>query len=133
MARVLIADDDLDIRETMAFFLEMEGHEILVAANGLEMLDRLRISASPLVVLTDQFMPHVSARHLLELLYAAPDDLVRHAYVFVTGAPHALPAMPVEACPNTFFAIVSKPFDLDELSSVLASALAHLDGSDGKR
>jgi CheY-like chemotaxis protein len=126
MAAVLIADDDLDIRETLAFFLEGEGHEVLMAADGHEMLRQLHESASPLVVLADQFMPHVSARHLIELLYAAPPDLTRHAFVFVTGAPHALPAVPLEACPDTFFAVVSKPFDLDELGAVLARAFEHL-------
>jgi DNA-binding NtrC family response regulator len=93
------------------------------------MLDLLRSSAFPLVVLADQFMPHISARHLVELLYGSPSELTRHAYIFVTGAPHALPAMPVEACPDTFFAILPKPFDLDEISEVLARAAAHLNDS----
>src|SRR5262245_40153762 len=105
MAVVLIADDDLDIRETLALYLEQEAHRVLMAADGQEMLDLLRASPTPLVVLADQFMPHVSARHLVELLYAAPPELTRHAFVFVTGAPHALPSMPVEACPGTFFAV----------------------------
>ncbi len=129
MAAVLIADDDLDIRETLTFFLEEEGHTVQTAADGQAMLGRLRASATPLVVLADQFMPHVSARHLVELLYGSPPELTRHAYIFVTGAPHALPAMPVEACPDTFFAIVPKPFDLDEISGVLTRATAHLNDS----
>jgi CheY-like chemotaxis protein len=129
MAVVLIADDDLDIRETLALFLGMEGHQVRMAADGQEMLDLLRSSPAPLVVLADQFMPHVSARYLVEALYAAPPELTRHAFVFVTGAPHALPPMPVEACPATFFAVVPKPFDLDELGEMLARANTHLDES----
>jgi CheY-like chemotaxis protein len=131
MAVVLIAEDDPDARETLEDFLGDEGYEVPTAADGQKMLEALRASARPMVALIDQYMPRVSARHLIELLYAAPSDLARHAFIFVTGAPYALPAMPVDACPGTFFAVVPKPFELDEINSALEHTAAHLKAGNG--
>jgi CheY-like chemotaxis protein len=37
--RVLVVDDEEDIREMLAEFLSLAGYEVLVAANGLESLN----------------------------------------------------------------------------------------------
>ena len=54
--RVLIIDDEPDMRETMRYLLEREGFEVLVAAEGSEAMKLVR-SASVDVVVTDIYMP----------------------------------------------------------------------------
>ena len=54
---VFIIEDDPDTREMMAKFLELEGFEIQVAANGSQALDRLREGTAANVILLDLMMP----------------------------------------------------------------------------
>jgi CheY-like chemotaxis protein len=54
---ILIVDDDVDIRDTLADFLEDEGYTVGAAANGREALAYLREHLSTSVVLLDLMMP----------------------------------------------------------------------------
>ena len=56
--RVLIVEDDADIRTTVAELLEDEGYHVASVANGLEALDCLRAAHElPDVILLDLMMP----------------------------------------------------------------------------
>ena len=56
MARILIIDDEADMRAVLEQTLSVAGHEIVLAANGQEGIDQYR--ATPVdVVVTDLFMP----------------------------------------------------------------------------
>lgn len=56
MARILVVDQTLSVREALVFVLELEGHEATAAATGHEALDLL--SAEPFdVVLVDPHLP----------------------------------------------------------------------------
>ncbi len=56
MARVLVIDDDPDVRAVTSELLASAGHEVLVAANGLEGLEAQRRCPAD-VALVDLFMP----------------------------------------------------------------------------
>jgi CheY-like chemotaxis protein len=58
-ARVLIVEDDRDIREAMAEGLEDAGYSVLTAENGADALARLRQAAAarPAIILLDLMMP----------------------------------------------------------------------------
>jgi CheY-like chemotaxis protein len=56
MARVLIVEDDVDVRDAMAQVLEVEGHEVRCAANGCAGLIEARLQR-PDVILLDLMMP----------------------------------------------------------------------------
>jgi CheY-like chemotaxis protein len=61
LREVLIVEDDLDIRETIAQILQDEGYRVRVAGNGREALERLREGAPPpSVILLDLMMPIMS-------------------------------------------------------------------------
>jgi CheY-like chemotaxis protein len=60
LGRVLVVDDDADIRDTIGDILEMRGYEVARAANGREALERLRDGPRPCVILLDLMMPVVS-------------------------------------------------------------------------
>jgi CheY-like chemotaxis protein len=55
--RVLVVDDDADIRDSIADILELRGYEVARAANGREALDHLRRGPQPCVILLDLMMP----------------------------------------------------------------------------
>jgi len=59
MSVILVADDDADIRDLVAYRLERDGHDVTTVADGLAVLDHLAVSAVDLVIL-DVMMPGMS-------------------------------------------------------------------------
>jgi CheY-like chemotaxis protein/predicted transcriptional regulator len=55
--RVLVVDDDADIRQQLAEILAEEGYDVITAANGREALERLRDGGRPSLILLDLRMP----------------------------------------------------------------------------
>jgi len=53
---ILVVDDNPDITETIRFNLELEGYEVIIAANGWEALGAFRAKKPDLVVL-DVMLP----------------------------------------------------------------------------
>jgi CheY-like chemotaxis protein len=55
---VLLIDDDADLREAMASVLEENGCQVVVAGNGQQALERLRLGKlRPTLILLDLMMP----------------------------------------------------------------------------
>jgi CheY-like chemotaxis protein len=55
--RVLVVDDDADIRETVSLILEDEGYEVVSAPDGAAALAELRDGSPPDLILLDLMMP----------------------------------------------------------------------------
>lgn len=64
MARILIVDDEPDLRFLMARYLEVDGHEVQQAGNGKVALERLRSETFDLM-LTDNSMPVMDGPELV--------------------------------------------------------------------
>lgn len=56
MAKILIVDDDPDIRDAASIILESAGHEVVTAQDGLEGLELLK-SEKPDMMILDLLMP----------------------------------------------------------------------------
>lgn len=54
---ILIVEDDLDTREMLGRFLELEGYAVETASNGRQALERLEEGARACVILLDLMMP----------------------------------------------------------------------------
>lgn len=122
MAHVLVVDDDADIRTSMRSLLEdIGGYTVIEAPDGLEGLKILRASMEPLVVLLDLLMPGLDGMDVLRQV-AADEKLVRkHAYVLVTVSRLAQP-LEFASSVEMEVPVVSKPFDMDDLLSIVAAA-----------
>lgn len=59
MARILVAEDERDIRELIAFTLQFAGHEIAQAANGAEAVE-LAPQVKPDLIMMDVRMPKMT-------------------------------------------------------------------------
>jgi CheY-like chemotaxis protein len=57
MTSVMVVEDDVLIRMGICSVLQVEGYEILEAANGLEALQRLRQHPLPCLIILDLMMP----------------------------------------------------------------------------
>ncbi len=111
--RVLIADDDEDMRDFLVQALQEEGYETLCAKDGAEALDLLKRQDFHLV-LTDLKMPGASG---LEVLQAAKSASLYQPVVLMTAFGSIDSA--VEAMKYGAYSYITKPFDLDDFFHLL--------------
>ena len=83
MARILIAEDERDIRELVAFSLQFGGFEVVQAANGAEAVERAPVE-KPDLILMDVRMPKMTGYEACRALKAMPD--MRHIPVVFLSA-----------------------------------------------
>ena len=118
--RLLVADDDRDIRELVAFKLEHAGFTVETVDDGVRALERARADHPALVVL-DVMMPGLSGLDVARQLRADPDT---------AGIPVILlTARAQELDVESGFAVgvddyVIKPFSPRELLSRVNAVLA---------
>ncbi len=67
MAKLLIVDDDEDMRESLAVLFRGAGHEVTCVPNGREALATV-LAAPPDVVLLDLLMPEMDGPSFLEVV-----------------------------------------------------------------
>lgn len=72
MPKILIAEDEPDIRELVAFTLRFAGYEVVAAANGEEAV-QLAGSEMPDLALMDVRMPRMTGYDACRAMKASPD------------------------------------------------------------
>jgi len=65
---VLIVEDDVELRASIADLLKADGYEIDLATNGAEAINHLETSMRPCAVVVDLLMPGIVGQELLEYL-----------------------------------------------------------------
>jgi CheY-like chemotaxis protein len=81
VTRILIIDDDPDIRRVLADLLAL-AHEIVIASNGADAIEPLRGGDRFDVILSDVMMPRLDGVRLYrDLLELAPDQARRTAFM----------------------------------------------------
>lgn len=75
MSRILVVDDDPNIRELVRLFLEREGIDVFEASNGSEALAKLESTRADMVIL-DIMMPQMDGWELCRTLRAAGETPV---------------------------------------------------------
>lgn len=117
--RILVCDDTAQIRQLIRVNLELEGYEVVEAADGLEALGILEDPAQmlPDVITVDALMPRRDGWWTVSMIRADP-RLEHIPIVMVTASvqPHHR-AQAEQAAVDAF---VAKPFDPDELLAVIA-------------
>lgn len=114
-ARILVVEDDSDLRRSLAEVLEDEGCEVTCARDGQDALRQLAESAAPHAILLDLTMPGMdgwtfrSRQRSDPRLAAIPTVVISAAHASDAGAVAAL-------APAAF---LSKPFDVGSLIDAL--------------
>ena len=67
MSKVLLVEDDINLREIYAARLSAEGHELVVASDGEEALSKA-VAEKPDLILLDVMMPKISGFDVLDIL-----------------------------------------------------------------
>ena len=109
VARVLIVDDELDIRETISEVLGFEGHEVFSASDGEQALVRCR-QLKPDLILLDLMMPGMNGWDFRRAQLRDPEIA-------------AIPVVVVSAVGRSgdlsASGFLPKPFGLDDLLAVV--------------
>ena len=116
--RVLVVDDEKNIREGLARSLEMDGYEVLLASDGLAALSVMAEDEIDLI-LSDLRMPGMSGDELLRRVVA---DWPTVSVIILTG--HGTIETAVQSMRSGAFDFLTKPVNLGRLSLLVKRALA---------
>lgn len=114
---ILVADDDLSVRTVLTQALKREGYEVLAADNGATLYQWVLEGRGDLVI-TDVMMPGENGLDLIPKIHRRAPDM----RVIVISAQNALTTA-VSASEKGALEYLAKPFDIDELLSVVKNAL----------
>ena len=117
MARILVVDDEADIRELLVGFLTGEGYEVEVAWSGREALTKIQVQ-SPDLVLLDVKLEKESGVELLQEIREQNKPL---KVIMVSGCEEGDYWPQAEKLGAV--AYVSKPFDLARFSELIQKIL----------
>lgn len=84
MAKVLIVEDEGDLRELIAGEVEDMGHEVIVAQNGEEAL-QCAVTGNPQVILSDINMPRMNGYQFRQELVKRHPHLGKLPFIFVSA------------------------------------------------
>lgn len=120
MAKIVVADDDEDIRQLVTFKLQQGGHDVLAVANGSDAVTACQQEA-PALALLDVMMPGMSGLDATRALRADPVT-ARLPIILLT-------ARAQESDIEQGFSLgaddyITKPFSPRELASRVAAVLA---------
>ncbi len=115
-ARILLVDDEEDIRDVLTIALEDIGYDVTTAENGMEALEKFDTADFPLV-LTDIKMPGMDGIELLKKIkQISPDTEI----IMVTG--HGDMDLAIESFRNEAVEFITKPVDINTLGIAISRA-----------
>ncbi|HEV2521480.1 MAG TPA: sigma-54 dependent transcriptional regulator [Candidatus Acidoferrales bacterium] len=118
---ILIIDDEVNLRRTLAEILLERGYDVLEAGDGSEAIDLLG-KTTPDLVFSDWRMPKMGGEEVLRYM-RTEQRLAAIPIIVITafGSSHNA----IEAVRLGAYDFVIKPFDLEEISLTVERALAH--------
>ena len=69
MTRVLVVEDEINLREPLVFLLQREGYDVIEAEDGLAALDSFRTHGADIVLL-DLMLPGLSGNEVCRAIRA---------------------------------------------------------------
>jgi two-component system OmpR family response regulator len=119
MARILVAEDDADIRHLVTQLLVDDGHEVAAVGNGATAVDKL-LADPPDIAILDVMMPGLDGYSVLEHLRRAGLDSTTKIMILSASSRERdyqrSSALGV-------YKRLSKPFDPDELLAAVGELL----------
>ncbi|MBP7690968.1 MAG: response regulator [Anaerolineales bacterium] len=120
MAKILVAEDERDIRDLIAFTLQFAGHEVVTASNGEEGL-QAALRETPDLIISDVRMPKMTGYEMCRLIKAEPRT-AHIPVVFLSAKGQDQEVQSGLAAGATEYLL--KPFAPDQLMAKVAELLA---------
>lgn len=116
MAKILIIDDERSIRNSMKDILNFEGHEVVLAENGMEGIVAVK-SEKPEVVFCDIKMPKIEGIEVLERIKEFSQET---PVIMISG--HGTIDTAIEAIKKGAYDFIEKPLDLNRILITIKNA-----------
>jgi two-component system response regulator CpxR len=114
--RILLVEDDPDLRDIVQDILENEGYDVIPAAHGRQALEYLRTTRrgddAPALVILDLLMPIVTGWEVLDAI--RDDPWLQMPVIVISAFGHSEP--------NGVAVYLRKPFNVDELMDAVRGA-----------
>lgn len=120
MARIVVADDDVDIRELVEFKLTTMGHEVVAVGDGAAALAACRERRPDLCVL-DVMMPGVSGLDAIRTIRTDPELLDLPVILLTARAQESDVSTGFDSGADDY---ITKPFSPRELASRVDALLS---------
>ena len=120
MARLVVADDDEDIRELVVFKLRQSGHDVVAVGDGAAAVAACQ-EERPALVLLDVMMPGMSGLDAARVLRQSPETATIPVIMLTARAQETDIEQGFAAGADDY---VTKPFSPRELASRVAAVLA---------
>ncbi len=118
-ARILVADDEPNLRRVLSAMLRRDGHEVIQATDGAEALELITPGGTELdVVITDLRMPQVDG---MEVLRHAARTSPQVPVIMITA--YGSVGQAVEAIKAGAFDYIEKPFEQDQIRVIVDKAV----------
>jgi len=82
--KVLIIEDDVDIRELISFFMEKEGYEVFEASDGMAGL-KLAKTHHPHIIILDLMLPLLDGINLAQMVKKSPEKYGNPKIIMLTA------------------------------------------------
>ena len=116
--RIVLADDELNLRKVLGAILLRDGYEVLEARDGEEALRQVAANPGIAALITDLRMPRLDGMGLLRRIVAEHPDV---PVIMITA--HGSVDSAVEAVKLGAFDYIEKPFEQSQIQQVVAKAL----------
>jgi two-component system, NtrC family, response regulator HydG len=120
MARILIADDQEMMRDSLAGILAREKHEVVAAGDGQAAVERLATGQKFDLLITDVKMPKIGGLDLVSEARRVRPDMPIVVMTAFANVPTAVDAMKRGA-----YDFIQKPFEADVIVLLVERALEH--------
>ena len=122
MATILIIDDEAGVRITLQTMLELEGHQVILAEDGLIGIRKIQQYINEIdLIITDIMMPGANGLSVIKKAQELKENL---PVIAISGGGNRLEDKdPLEAAIELKVATLRKPFNASELHETLKNAL----------
>ena len=125
MSRILVVDDEANLRKVLAAILRKDGYEVAVAEDGEQALAEFEKNGAD-VIITDLVMPKLGGMDILMKVRAARTPV---PVIIITA--HGTVDSAVEAIKLGAFDYITKPFEHAEIRAVVAKAARTQEANQG--
>lgn len=118
--KILVADDEESLRKLLSVVLKADHYDVILAQNGQQALDLIDEHKDIDLMLIDIRMPKIDGLQVLERIKQNPSNvpiILMTAYAGIETA--------VKALQQGAFDYIVKPFDLNDMKSLINKALNH--------
>jgi two-component system alkaline phosphatase synthesis response regulator PhoP len=126
MAKILVADDERDIRELIGFTLRFAGFEVVLTADGIEAIEKAPLE-QPDLILLDVRMPRITGYEVCRQLKENPaTSAIPIVFLSAKGQDGEIK----QGLESGAVEYIVKPFAPDELTHQVKDILRRLESSE---